>query len=247
MATGKNSFVLYTDLIHTVEKMPDDKAGLLLKHILAYVNDLNPETDDLIVQLTFEPIKQQLKRDLKKWESELSEKSEGGQWGNLKRWHKDIYLRAKKDNLSLTDAMRLVSESIPSDTDTIQSLPIASIAVSVNDSVSVSDNVSVNKRKKSEDFSNPVVLSEFEQTLKSFFEMRVKIKKPATERAKELILSELDKLAGSDESLKIQILNQSIRNCWQDVYPLKDQKSANTGKTPLTEDIGKMDYSKTTF
>ena len=108
-----------------------------------------------------------------------------------------------------------------------------------------------NERKKneskSEAFSKPDELSEFDLTLKSFFEMRVKIKKPATERAKELILSELDKLAGSDESLKIQILNQSIRNCWQDVYPLKDQKSSNTGKTPLTEDIGKMDYSKTTF
>lgn len=103
------------------------------------------------------------------------------------------------------------------------------------------------KGSGNEEKSEKIELSEFEQTLKSFFEMRVKIKKPATERAKELILSELDKLAGSDESLKIQILNQSIRNCWQDVYPLKDQKSANTGKTPLTEDIGKMDYSKTTF
>jgi len=68
MATDKKGFVLYADLIHTVSKMPDDKAGELLKHILAYVNDENPETEDLIIQLTFEPIKQQLKRDLIKYQ-----------------------------------------------------------------------------------------------------------------------------------------------------------------------------------
>ena len=68
MAQGKKSFVLYADLIHTVSKMPNDKAGELFKHILRYVNDEKPETDDLLIQLTFEPIKQQFKRDLTKWE-----------------------------------------------------------------------------------------------------------------------------------------------------------------------------------
>lgn len=69
MAENKKSFLLYCDLIHTVSKMPKEKAGELFIHILEYVNDLNPKTDDLIINLTFEPIKQQLKRDLKKYES----------------------------------------------------------------------------------------------------------------------------------------------------------------------------------
>jgi uncharacterized phage protein (TIGR02220 family) len=69
MAENKKSFVLYCDLIHTISKMPSDKAGDLFKHILEYVNDKNPTTDDLIINLTFEPIKQQLKRDLDKYES----------------------------------------------------------------------------------------------------------------------------------------------------------------------------------
>jgi len=68
MATDKKSFLLYCDLIHTVEKMPNDKAGELFKHILEYVNDKNPISDDLITNLTFEPIKQSLKRDLVKYE-----------------------------------------------------------------------------------------------------------------------------------------------------------------------------------
>ena len=79
MAENKKSFVLYADLIHTVNKMPSDKAGDLFKHILSYVNDKNPTTDDLIIELTFEPIKQQLKRDLKRYEEKREQWSKAGQ------------------------------------------------------------------------------------------------------------------------------------------------------------------------
>ena len=69
MADNKNSFVLYCDIIHTVGKLSDEQAGLLFKHILSYVNDENPVTDNIIIELVFEPIKQQLKRDLKRYEA----------------------------------------------------------------------------------------------------------------------------------------------------------------------------------
>lgn len=78
MAENKKSFLLYVDLIHTVEMLPDDKAGELFKHLLRYVNDKNPTTTDMIVALAFEPIKQQLKRDLKVWEKKQEQWSEAG-------------------------------------------------------------------------------------------------------------------------------------------------------------------------
>lgn len=78
MAEGKKSFLLYCDLIHTVKKLPDEKAGQLLKHILSYVNDENPETDDLLIEIAFEPIKHQLKRDLEKWEDKKDGFSDAG-------------------------------------------------------------------------------------------------------------------------------------------------------------------------
>jgi hypothetical protein len=84
MAEGKKSFLLYCDLIHTVRKMPDEKAGQLLKHILEYVNDTNPETEDLLLQLVFEPIKQQLKRDLNKWNNISITRSEIGRLAGIK-------------------------------------------------------------------------------------------------------------------------------------------------------------------
>lgn len=81
MADGKKSFVLYCDLIRTIEHLTDEQAGRLFKHVLEYVNDRNPETDDIITKLAFEPIKQQLKRDLGKWEKYINKQRENGMKG----------------------------------------------------------------------------------------------------------------------------------------------------------------------
>ena len=78
MARDKKSFLLYCDIVHTVNKLTDTKAGELFKFILSYVNDEEPSTDDLIIKLTFEPIKQALKRDLKKYENVCNRNKNNG-------------------------------------------------------------------------------------------------------------------------------------------------------------------------
>jgi hypothetical protein len=67
MAENKKSVLLYCDIIHTVKELSDEEAGILFKHYLAYINDLNPTPKDKLTQIVFEPIKQNLKRDLEKW------------------------------------------------------------------------------------------------------------------------------------------------------------------------------------
>jgi hypothetical protein len=69
MATDKKSFLIYCDIIHTVEQLTDEQAGNLFKHILRYVNDQDPQSDSVITKIAFEPIRQALKRDLEKYES----------------------------------------------------------------------------------------------------------------------------------------------------------------------------------
>ncbi len=78
MAENKKSVLLYCDLIHTVEELTDEEAGKLFKHYLRYINDKNPTAPDKLTQVVFEPIKQNLKRDLKKWESIVVKRSEAG-------------------------------------------------------------------------------------------------------------------------------------------------------------------------
>ena len=86
MADNKKSFILYCDYIHMFKKMPDELAGKLIKHVLEYVNDSNPTTDELMVDILFEPIKQQLKRDLKKYEkTQERNKTNGSKGGRPKK------------------------------------------------------------------------------------------------------------------------------------------------------------------
>lgn len=86
MAKDKKSFILYVDQKDLFNKLPDEIAGKLIKHIYSYVSDENPESEDLIVNIAFEPIKQQLKRDLKLFEEKRIKRSEAGLAGANKRW-----------------------------------------------------------------------------------------------------------------------------------------------------------------
>ena len=83
MAKDKNSFLIYCDIIHTVDKLDDLQAGKLFKHLLKYVNDLNPVADDIVTEIAFEPIRQSLKRDLQKYETIRERNSENAK----KRWN----------------------------------------------------------------------------------------------------------------------------------------------------------------
>src|SRR5688572_1796370 len=81
MAAGKKSFVLYSDYKDVFSELSDKDAGQLIKHIFKYVNDENPVTENPLVKLSFIPIKNQLKRDLKDWENIREKRSEAGKLG----------------------------------------------------------------------------------------------------------------------------------------------------------------------
>lgn len=116
MAKDKKSVLLYCDVIHTVEKLSDINAGLLFKHYLRYINDLNPEAPSELLDIVFEPIKQQLKRDLREWEKTKEGYSKGGKASAEKR------SKLKQVEPSLTKS---------------------TVTVNVTDTVTVNDNVSV--------------------------------------------------------------------------------------------------------
>lgn len=69
--------------------------------------------------------------------------------------------------------------------------------------------------------------------LKDFEEMRKSIKKPIkSDRARKMLLNRLDKLAGDDCDLKIQMLDEAIFNNWQNVYlPKGDVNGKCVGQT----------------
>ena len=123
MAENKKSFLLYCDLIHTVQKLNDEQAGKLFKHVLEYVNDLNPATEDIITDLCFEPIKQNLKRDLRKYESTCEKRSEAGKKGMQKRWGKD-----NKNNKCYKPITNITDKDIDKEKDIYRSFAHLSIS-----------------------------------------------------------------------------------------------------------------------
>lgn len=97
MAKDKKTVVIYSDWIATFDKLTDEEAGKLIKHLLRYVNDQNPQADRM-TELLFAQMQQQLKRDLKKWQEIKSKRSEAGKIGMAKRWQ-----NITNDNKALQD------------------------------------------------------------------------------------------------------------------------------------------------
>jgi hypothetical protein len=106
MADNKKSFVLYADIIHTISILDDAKAGKLFKHILDYVNDKNPISDDMFINIAFEPIKQQLKRDLQKWDEIRSKRAVAGSIGGHSKAKRS---KPKQNIANATDAKQIVA------------------------------------------------------------------------------------------------------------------------------------------
>jgi hypothetical protein len=102
MANGKKSFVLYADLIKSVEHLTDEELGKLFKHILLYVNDEHPALEDRLLLTAWKPIERSLKEDLKKWEDKIEKRKEAGRKGGL----------AKASNAKQNLANLAVSDSV---------------------------------------------------------------------------------------------------------------------------------------
>lgn len=69
---------------------------------------------------------------------------------------------------------------------------------------------------------------EIKEAWDDFVLMRKQIKKPLTERAVEMALKKLEKLAPGNYKIQIEILNQSTFSCWSDLYELKDKRGGNS-------------------
>lgn len=70
---------------------------------------------------------------------------------------------------------------------------------------------------------------ELKKTIYDFIKMRNAIKKPLTKRGLELMIKKLYKLTTNIDE-QIEILNNSIMNNWQSVYPLKKNNEIKNNK-----------------
>lgn len=199
MAENKKSFVLYADLIKSIEHLTNEEKGILFNHLLEYVNDKNPVLEDRLILTAWKPIELQLKRDLIKFEEVKAKRSEAGK--------RSAELRAlKNDEINLTNptSVESVEQTSTNSTDN----------VNVNDNDNVNDNVNdINNNNKALPFSfyNSLINYGFDKKLVSEW-LKVRKNKKATnsETAFENFIREVEKL---DCDIN-DILKQCVANSW---------------------------------
>jgi hypothetical protein len=214
MAENKKSFLLYCDLIHTIKKLPNDKAGELFKHILSYVNDEKPETEDLIINLTFEPIKQALKRDLIKYQS-IKEKNAANA---RKRW-----------DATASEPMRKDAKHADSDID--------------NGSGIVKDTVIVNEKKKESISKEIIEMHELQKFVTEKLKLVPKMKTQLTfencvellkKYPRELIIEKLTAMDNKPDVCKKYVSVYLTVNTWcRDFNKMGEKKHPYTEHKPI--------------
>jgi hypothetical protein len=123
MAENKKSFILYSDLLKSIEHLTNEEKGILFNHLLLYVNDQNPILEDRLVLTAWKPIELQLKRDLIKFEEVRGKRSDAGKESARLRALKSV----EQDTTNST-SVKSVKQRSTNSTD------------SVNDNVNVNDN-----------------------------------------------------------------------------------------------------------
>jgi hypothetical protein len=217
----KKSFLLYCDLKHTIDKLPNETAGRLLKLILDYANGDFNEPDDLLLQVVFEPIKQSLIRDLEKYDAKVIRNKENGSKGGRP---------SKENNPQKPTGLNnnpLKAKKADSDSD----------SDIVSDIGNEREIVKIKKDKEPKSISDFVRLMESEKylgtdenlnkTFINFIQMRINIKKIPTKNAVELLTKKLRDLSKANKDVAIKILENSIENNWSTIYELKTNNTTN--------------------
>jgi len=106
-----------------------------------------------------------------------------------------------------------------------------------------------NQKRKATEFDDVLNQRIQDENVKSafydFIKMRKAIKKPLTTKALELAIDRLNKLSTNKDE-QILILNKSIMNTWQGLFPLKeeDKKELNSKKEYKENKITEEEYHR---
>lgn len=209
MAEGKKSFVAYCDWENIFDMLSNEEAGLMVKHLFAYVNDKNPELEDRILKIAFEPIKLQLKRDLKKYKTIRERRSEAGRKGGEQTASK----RTKPKQIKANEANATKCKQ------TVANQAVTGI-VTVNDTVLSKDNN----------------ISDFDKVVQEWYQYKKeKGQSYKSQIGKTKFVNKLNELSGGNADIARRVIEQSMANNWAGIFELKNKPISATQKVSETE------------
>lgn len=210
---GLEGYGIFWMLVETLRDQPDYKYPLSLLAALARRYNSTAQKVETVVknyklfQFTEDEFffSISLMERMEYLENYRLKKSIAGKKGNEVRWNNQLSIAESSqcDNSAITSPSQIIASKVKK------------------------SKVKKSKEKEIKD-NNTIENKLLIQALNEFKEMRSKIKKPLTDRALTLTIDKLNKLAANDNE-KIEILNQSIMNCYQGVFPLKKEGVNNNG------------------
>jgi hypothetical protein len=232
MAEDKKGFLMYADQREQFDQLTDEQAGKLIKHLFSYVNDENPQTNDIVTKLSFTPIKSQLKRDLTKYRVKKEQWSAAGR--------------------ASAEARKLKKEQASTNPTNVNDRSNRSTDSTVNDNVNDNDNVSVNDndiKKNTKGDKSPVFVFKkslldygFEkQLVEDFLKNRKTKKLTNTKTAYDSFIEEIEKTR-RDKNELFKIIVQKGWGGFKSSWPIDENSNNNGAKSPHHNIVKDGDY-----
>lgn len=209
---SKKGVVLYYDILEQLEDFSDEQFGKIARAIIKYdkTGEIS-EFDDFSIKVAFKMFKPILDRNNQEYE----DKCEKNRQNILKRW--------EKKNTNEYNRISGNTKNTDNDKDKDKDKDI-------DKDINKKEN---NKKKNfAIDVAKEIENEDLRKVICEFIKMRITIKKPITGYGLELILKQLNKITPNIDE-QIAIVQQSITNSWQGVFPLKADKQENKKETDL--------------
>ena len=220
----KKSFLMYTSYQEQLALLSDEECGRLMRALIAYADDHTILPLDGATAMAFAFIRAQMDRDEEAYEERCAKNRENGMRGG----------RPKKGNSESEETERLQEK--PNKTERFLEKP----KKPDNDNDDDNDDDDEDDNDDEDDIITPPTPSkggkakkvdpfvefaggdaEMAEALSGFEEMRKKMRKPMTDRAKTLLLAKLEKLS-PDRAGQIALLDEATAKNWLSVYDGSD-------------------------
>ena len=216
-------FYLYIDYIDKLKRLTDEQVGKLIRALLEYKATGNePDIDDSAVGIAFDVIRVDIDKQAEKYQK----RAEAGRKGGSKQTEVEESIEKQNEANGSNAKQTEANGSNDKQTEAEES-----------NAKHKKENKKENKKEKENEIENTKEKTKKEKTpdaavaalpvadsvrlrFQAFVNMRKAIKKPMTGNAVDLLYGRLQRLS-TDPDTQCAILEQSIRNSWQDVYPLK--------------------------
>ena len=227
----KKSFIIYCDWETLFDSLNStEEAGELIKALFAFAKRGEMAEFTGALKMAFAFMSQQIAKDAEKWEAARAIHAECGKLGGRPR---------KSSTENQKNQTEPKKPNITKQNQKNQTEPKKAVNVNVNDNVILKENYTKEKNAQTLEaiINDYTQNAELINAIYDFIKFRKAIKAPLTDRALQLNLNKLDKMA-TDEGTKMAIINQSIERGWKSFYNLKEPEQEKEAPA----DMSKYDF-----